>query len=208
MAFELKGLNTISSGMNTFAPTTYAYITNDSAATVELANYFNAAYLKFRENDLIQSSLDMAATPVYKFFRVVSSSISGVVVEEISFGGLGASGIITLTQHINNTQISVATPTSFNIYPPTTISGVATFTLLGATFNYIELSGSPFGVSFLVGATVVHSLDLTSVGPNNKGSFTSSQLVGANDPLVFRNDSQPHPSVTGLYINWILQPAS
>ncbi len=52
------------------AKSCHAYFTNDDAATVETAGFFNVAYLDFQSGDQINCSLDLDGTPALKSYVV------------------------------------------------------------------------------------------------------------------------------------------
>ena len=59
---------------------TWFYATDDAAATVEAANYFNAGYQRFNKGDVIIASMVNGGTPILKKYIVTSASQATTVV--------------------------------------------------------------------------------------------------------------------------------
>ncbi|WP_336800487.1 hypothetical protein [Kaistia sp. MMO-174] len=79
MAFDLKGLRravlggTVGSGAGS-QRSIYHYATNDDAATVETAGYFNGLASDLVVGDVIMASLDLDGTPVFKNYMVTANT--------------------------------------------------------------------------------------------------------------------------------------
>lgn len=58
----------------------WAYDTNDNAATVEAANYFNAAASVLSKGDVIEAVMVRSGTPVGKTFIVTANTGSAVTI--------------------------------------------------------------------------------------------------------------------------------
>lgn len=54
----------------------YSYVTNDAAATVEVANYFDAE-TQLQKGDVIQAVMAVGTTPVFKNYVVLTGIGSG-----------------------------------------------------------------------------------------------------------------------------------
>jgi len=64
MAFSRAGLNKISSGGNTTAPVMWMYTTADTAATVQIEDYFLDAIREIGLNDVMLQVTSTGGTPV------------------------------------------------------------------------------------------------------------------------------------------------
>jgi len=64
MAFARSGLNKVSSGANTTAPVVWIYITTDTAATVQIVDYFLDAIREIGLNDVMFQVTSSGGTPV------------------------------------------------------------------------------------------------------------------------------------------------
>ncbi len=79
MAFDTNGLKrqftkgALAAGSGT-VNSHWTFETNDAAATVEAANYFNAAVLDLQKGDTIQATMAKSGTPVAKHYVVTANS--------------------------------------------------------------------------------------------------------------------------------------
>lgn len=85
MAFALTGLKCIShvGSIGTGAGSVrkvFSYITNDDAATVQAAGYFNSVASSFAVGDVVIASLDLDGTPLAKMYVVTAASASAVTI--------------------------------------------------------------------------------------------------------------------------------
>ncbi len=83
MAYIASGLKMINAGGTVgTAPgnvaCVYHYATNDAAATIEGAGYFNAEAARLKVGDLIHTSIDVDGTPAFKTY-IVSANTGSVV---------------------------------------------------------------------------------------------------------------------------------
>lgn len=88
MSYNASGLVHVQQGGATAAGTTkvlreWMYATDDAAATVEAANYFNAAAGVLTKGDIILASMVRSGTPVGKSYIVTANS--GTVVTVAAF---------------------------------------------------------------------------------------------------------------------------
>lgn len=91
---DAAGLGTV----NTFS--VYKYTTNDTVSTAAASGYFNSAYKKFHQGDLIILSADVDGTPASNVL-IVSSATAATTVT--------TSSLSTVTQTFNNKYALVVT---------------------------------------------------------------------------------------------------
>lgn len=78
MAFDIKGwrrgpdMGAIGSGAGSMK-SKHFYVSNDDAAAVQAANYFNGLAAQLSKGDIIECSLDIDATPLTKTYVVTSA---------------------------------------------------------------------------------------------------------------------------------------
>lgn len=60
--------------------TNWLYATDDAAATVEAANYFNGAFARLSKGDIIDASMVNGGTPIRKAYIVTSATGAATVV--------------------------------------------------------------------------------------------------------------------------------
>jgi hypothetical protein len=85
MAFSIKGFALGSPGgvagtSGQYQRTHASYITTDTAATVEGANYFLSIFSNLPVGTTISSVMNVAATPVFKEYVVTASSSTTVTI--------------------------------------------------------------------------------------------------------------------------------
>lgn len=90
MAFGIKGFARIDANVaiGTGAGSVrslYRYATNDDAATVEAANYFNTAVGQFAVGDVIIASLDLDGTPLGKLYIVTAVTATVVTIAKFTY---------------------------------------------------------------------------------------------------------------------------
>lgn len=64
MGFLRSGLNKVTSGANSTAPTVWSYTTPDAAATVQVEDYFVDAIREIKLNDIMYWVTSTGTTPV------------------------------------------------------------------------------------------------------------------------------------------------
>lgn len=83
MAFNTNNLRRQGYGaanaQNAMPVSTFSYVTDDAAAIVEAANYFNAATKELRKGDVIEARMAMSGVPVLKEYIVTSATGAAVV---------------------------------------------------------------------------------------------------------------------------------
>lgn len=90
MAFDIKGYARIDAcvAVGTGAGSVRSlirYATNDDAATVEAANYFNALVAQVAIGDVIIASLDLDGTPLAKMYVVTAVSATAVTIAKFNY---------------------------------------------------------------------------------------------------------------------------
>lgn len=85
MAFALTGLKCIShlGSIGTGSGSVkklFSYVTNDDAATVQAAGYFNSVAAQFSVGDVIIASLDLDGSPLMKNYVVTAASATAVTI--------------------------------------------------------------------------------------------------------------------------------
>ena len=80
MALTRGTFQKISTHVNDDAPQIWGYRTNDTAALVIAANYFDALADRLRVGDLIYVHGDADGTPFYKLYVVTARTASAVTV--------------------------------------------------------------------------------------------------------------------------------
>lgn len=64
MSFDRAGLNKVSSGANSLAPTIWSYTTEDSAADVDTEDYFLPAMREIKKGDIMYWRTSTGSTDV------------------------------------------------------------------------------------------------------------------------------------------------
>jgi len=90
MAFDIKGFARIDAAVaiGTGAGSVrslYRFATNDDAATVEAAGYFNAAVAQLTVGDVIIASLDLDGSPLGKLYIVTAVTSTAVTIAKFTY---------------------------------------------------------------------------------------------------------------------------
>lgn len=94
MAYATEGLRRIGYGGSVgngagSVRSLWHYATNDAAATVEAANYFNSEAAQFTKGDVIEASMVLGGTPVTKRYIVTSATGAATVTVAIQTATAG-----------------------------------------------------------------------------------------------------------------------
>lgn len=203
MAYSAKGLTKFTKGgaIGTgegSVKSIHAYATNDTAATVEAASYFDAAATAgfLTKGDLIMASLDVDGTPAHKTYTVASISSANVV-------AITPAANLTFTSKVAlNCTVTLTNGDSGYVVAPIagTVDSIKSVLLGGAVTTNdatvtAKIGPAAAGVAITTGVITITAAS-SAIGDLDTCSPTAAKTVVAGDLIYFTVSGTPGGSRT------------